>query len=62
VNNSPVVLGEITGIKTTPDGGWRMTIDFDASQSKTVVKLNDLRDQVLHIAFVNDAEHKSNID
>ncbi len=42
----------LTKISTTPDGGWRLTLDVSANESQIVLLLAEFRDQILQFAAV----------
>lgn len=53
------VAAILKGIRTTPDGGWVLSFEIDASQGNKVVTINELRDQVLYLT-ISDAKLDTN--
>lgn len=48
------LLGSISKITTTVDGGWKLTFDVPQSELSKVMQLSCLRDMVLALAVVPD--------
>lgn len=41
-----------SGARTTLDGGWKITLDVDQSQTKEMLQLIQMRDQLLQIGAI----------
>ena len=50
------LTGEIKGIRTTPDGGWAITVECGQDQVKQVALLSNYRGKMLEVAFVPHPE------
>lgn len=53
----PVIISQI---RTTVDGGWKITFDVDASCAKEVLQLANYRQEIIQAAFVPDSVHIEN--
>lgn len=42
----------LAGVRTTVDGGWRVTLDVPASEASSLLELAKLRDQAFSIGVV----------
>jgi len=47
---------QLQAIRTTVDGGWRITFDCDSSQSQEIMNLSQYRDQLLTVAILPHPE------
>lgn len=52
--SKPVITlqGILSGIRTTVDGGWKLTFDIPQSEVSAIMKLSVLRDQTFAVAVV----------
>ena len=49
MSNQITLSAIVSGIRTTADGGWRVTFDVDNSQAQEILILSQLRDDLVHM-------------